>query len=83
MTHTETDSRRGTVAALAAGLSPSYFAMVMATGIVSIACKLARIPLVPEVLLAVNVLTYPTHITALPVGINIQCHSARLKEAVF
>jgi fumarate hydratase subunit alpha len=32
--------------------------------------------------LAVNVLTYPTHITALPVGINIQCHSARLKEAV-
>ena len=33
--------------------------------------------------LAVNVLTYPTHITALPVGVNIQCHSARLKEAVF
>ena len=32
--------------------------------------------------LAVNILTYPTHITALPVGINIQCHSARLKEAV-
>jgi len=31
--------------------------------------------------LAVNVLTHPTHITALPVGINIQCHSARLKEA--
>jgi len=32
--------------------------------------------------LAVNVLTYPTHITALPVAVNIQCHSARLKEAV-
>jgi len=32
--------------------------------------------------MAVNVLTYPTHITALPVGVNIQCHSARLKEAV-
>jgi fumarate hydratase subunit alpha len=32
--------------------------------------------------LAVNVLTYPTHIASLPVGINIQCHSARLKEAV-
>ena len=32
--------------------------------------------------LAVHVLTYPTHITALPVGVNIQCHSARLKEAV-
>jgi fumarate hydratase subunit alpha len=32
--------------------------------------------------LAVHVLTYPTHITALPVAVNIQCHSARLKEAV-
>jgi fumarate hydratase subunit alpha len=32
--------------------------------------------------LAVNILTYPTHITALPVGVNLQCHSARLKEAV-
>jgi fumarate hydratase subunit alpha len=31
--------------------------------------------------LAVNVLTYPTHIASLPVGINIQCHSARVKEA--
>ena len=31
--------------------------------------------------LQVNVLTYPTHITALPVAVNIQCHSARLKEA--
>jgi fumarate hydratase subunit alpha len=32
--------------------------------------------------LAVNILTYPTHITALPVAVNLQCHSARLKEAV-
>ena len=32
--------------------------------------------------LAVNIETYPTHITALPVGINLQCHSARLKTAV-
>jgi fumarate hydratase subunit alpha len=31
--------------------------------------------------LQVNILTYPTHITALPVAVNIQCHSARLKEA--
>lgn len=31
--------------------------------------------------LAVNVETYPTHITALPVGVNIQCHSARFKTA--
>lgn len=32
--------------------------------------------------MAVNILTYPTHITALPVAVNLQCHSARLKEAV-
>ncbi|MGQ9573086.1 MAG: fumarate hydratase [Dehalococcoidia bacterium] len=32
--------------------------------------------------LGVHVETYPTHITSLPVAVNIQCHSARLKEAV-
>lgn len=26
--------------------------------------------------------TFPTHITALPVAVNIQCHSARTKEAI-
>ena len=31
--------------------------------------------------MAVNLLTYPTHITALPVAVNLQCHSARLQEA--
>lgn len=31
--------------------------------------------------LAVNIETYPTHITALPVAVNLQCHSARIKEA--
>ncbi len=31
--------------------------------------------------LTVNIETYPTHITSLPVGVNLQCHSARLKEA--
>jgi fumarate hydratase subunit alpha len=31
--------------------------------------------------LAVHVETYPTHIAALPVAVNLQCHSARLKEA--
>ncbi|MDP6560530.1 MAG: fumarate hydratase [Candidatus Binatia bacterium] len=31
--------------------------------------------------LAVNVETYPAHITALPVGVNVQCHSARFKTA--
>ena len=32
--------------------------------------------------LAVHIETYPTHIAALPVAVNLQCHSARLKEAV-
>lgn len=32
--------------------------------------------------LAVNIETHPTHITSLPVGVNLQCHSARLKSAV-
>jgi fumarate hydratase subunit alpha len=32
--------------------------------------------------LAVHMMTYPTHIASLPVAVNLQCHSARLKEAV-
>jgi len=32
--------------------------------------------------LAVHIETYPAHITSLPVAVNLQCHSARLKEAV-
>jgi len=32
--------------------------------------------------LAVHIEAYPAHITALPVAVNLQCHSARLKEAV-
>ena len=31
--------------------------------------------------LAVNIETYPTHITSLPVAVNLQCHSARSKMA--
>lgn len=31
--------------------------------------------------MAVNIETYPTHITSLPVGVNLQCHSARSKSA--
>ncbi len=31
--------------------------------------------------LAVNIETHSTHITSLPVGVNLQCHSARLKTA--
>lgn len=32
--------------------------------------------------LAVHVLTAPCHIASMPVGVNVQCHSARYKEAV-
>jgi len=32
--------------------------------------------------LAVHILTMPTHIASLPVAVNLQCHSARHKEAV-
>jgi fumarate hydratase subunit alpha len=32
--------------------------------------------------LAVHMMTHPTHIASLPVAVNLQCHSARLKEAV-
>jgi tellurite resistance protein TehA-like permease len=39
-------------------LHPSYFAMVMATGIVSVACKLQGLDLLANVLLAVNAVTY-------------------------
>jgi len=31
--------------------------------------------------LAVHIETYPTHIAALPVAVNLQCHSARFKSA--
>lgn len=32
--------------------------------------------------LAVNIETFPTHITSLPVAVNLQCHSARSKHAI-
>src|SRR5688500_3325359 len=42
-----------------AGLHPAYFALVMATGIVSIAAHLLEIPIVPKALFALNVVFYP------------------------
>jgi len=39
-------------------LHPAYFALVMATGIVSIAAKLLGVPIVPLVLLAINVIAH-------------------------
>ena len=32
--------------------------------------------------LAVHVETFPSHITALPVAVNLQCHSARHREII-
>jgi len=42
-----------------ADLHPAYFALVMATGIVSIASKLLELPVVPELLFALNLAFYP------------------------
>jgi tellurite resistance protein TehA-like permease len=41
-----------------ANLFPGYFALVMATGIVSIATQLLEFPLIPQFLLLVNVVAY-------------------------
>jgi tellurite resistance protein TehA-like permease len=43
-----------------AGLHPAYFALVMATGIVSIASELMEVPVVPKVLFALNLVFYPS-----------------------
>ena len=39
-------------------LSPSYFALVMATGIVSIGCKLMGLELLAVGLFAINIVAY-------------------------
>ena len=49
------------VTAAASGLRtlhPAYFALVMATGIVSIAAQLLAIPVVPQILLAINIAAF-------------------------
>ncbi len=51
-----------TVTAPAGGLAtlhPAYFALVMATGIVSIASSIMSIPVVPTLLFALNIVFYP------------------------
>jgi tellurite resistance protein TehA-like permease len=42
-----------------AGLHPAYFALVMATGIVSLAAHLLGLPVVPELLFGLNLVFYP------------------------
>lgn len=43
-----------------ANLPPAYFAMVMATGVLALACQLEKIPALPELLLAINLVAYVT-----------------------
>ncbi|MFI5298593.1 MAG: tellurite resistance/C4-dicarboxylate transporter family protein [Polyangiales bacterium] len=43
-----------------AGMHPAYFALVMATGIVSIASQLVGVPILPKALFALNLVFYPT-----------------------
>jgi len=43
-----------------ASMHPAYFAMVMATGIVSIACKLLNLPLIGQALFWLNIVFYVT-----------------------
>lgn len=50
----------GIVDGAAANLHPAYFALVMATGIVSIACKLQDILLPALILFALNIVAYAT-----------------------
>ena len=41
-----------------ANFPPSYFALVMATGVLAVACELLHIPTIPRVLLVFNVVAY-------------------------
>ena len=41
-------------------LFPGYFALVMATGVISIACQLLAIPFLPKLLLVINWIAYAT-----------------------
>lgn len=41
-----------------AGFPPAYFALVMATGVLAVACTLLHIPTIPDALLAFNVAAY-------------------------
>src|SRR5262245_23799249 len=53
-----TTTPRGRLSSMVADLFPGYFALVMATGIVSIACQSMAIPTVAWALLAVNLAAY-------------------------
>lgn len=50
---------RTMIVAASETLFPGYFALVMATGVVSIACQLVGVPVLPRALLVVNWIAYP------------------------
>jgi len=52
------DARRNPLSRVAADLFPGYFALVMATGIISIACFLLGMKTISLVLLIINVIAY-------------------------
>jgi len=58
MNSTANPSRRQQLSASAADLFPGYFALVMATGIVSIAAFLLQMQLIAQVLLGINIVAY-------------------------
>lgn len=55
---TQANTVAGAIARGAADLSPGYFSLVMATGIVSIAAFLLGLPLIAQALLAINLVAY-------------------------
>lgn len=59
-----------------AQLFPGYFALVMATGIVSIACALLNIPVLPDALFGLNVVAYAV-LWALT-GVRVARHSPKM-----
>jgi tellurite resistance protein TehA-like permease len=59
MPETPAQSPASVAAGGLATLHPAYFALVMATGIVSIASSLLRVPIVPKALFALNLLFFP------------------------
>ncbi len=55
----EATAPSGTISRAAANLFPGYFALVMATGIVSIASSMLEMRLVAWMLLVINLVAYP------------------------
>jgi tellurite resistance protein TehA-like permease len=64
---------RRRLAELVAGLYPGYFALVMATGIVSIAAHLQQMPRTAEGLLAINICAYAVLAVIFSIRLLVYC----------